>query len=125
MLEPRTLRLRESMMILDGGAGAELPDGKGGPVLAGPEAIFIAGRVAADADTVVRFADELGCPHGFVEAYSGVLATPDRRVRLVTVTDDLLTEVPVAGASTKVTIYVDDRTEPDQVVLALTAPDTP
>jgi len=65
MTELQTLRLRESMVILDGGAGAALPDGKGGPVLAGPEAVFIAGRVATDAATVVRFVEEAACPDGF------------------------------------------------------------
>ena len=120
------MKVRESMMILDGGEGSALPDGKGGPVLAGPEAIFIAGRPAADAETVVRFADEVSCPSGFVEAYAGVLATPARLVRLVTATDDLLlAEVPVAGLSTRINVYVDDPTEPDEVVLALTAADAP
>lgn len=34
--------VRESMFVLDGGLDAELPTGSGGPVLAGPEAVFIA-----------------------------------------------------------------------------------
>lgn len=34
----------ESMFIVDGGVNAELPSGSGGPVLAGPKAIFVAGQ---------------------------------------------------------------------------------
>jgi hypothetical protein len=41
------IEARETIFILDGGADAELPSGAGAVVVAGPEAIFVAGRVAA------------------------------------------------------------------------------
>lgn len=108
------------MLILDGGPDAELPPGSGGPVLAGSEAIFIGARVDADAETSVRLTQGTGSrPGQLVEAYSGVLETPERVVRLVNVTGDVLADLPVPAERTHVVIYLSDLEEPDQVVVAV------
>ena len=115
------VRARESMFILDGGVDAQLPAGSGGPVLAGPEAIFVAGRVAADAPTLVRigsFADHAE----LVAAFAGEIATPDRVLRLLNVTGDVLAQVPVDGEVTPVEIYVTDLDEPDEIVVTFGSP---
>jgi hypothetical protein len=54
VMDPFRVEAFESMFIVDGGPEASLPPGSGGPILAGPEAIFIAGRIGFDAPTVVR-----------------------------------------------------------------------
>lgn len=116
------IQARETMFILDGGDGAELPSGSGGPVLAGPEAIFVAGRVAADAPTLVRIGiGSLGQQGDLVCAYAGELATPDRVVRLLNVTGDALAEVPVKNEVTLVEIFLTDVDEPDEIFVALDA----
>jgi hypothetical protein len=114
------IQARESMFIFDGGLDAELPAGSGGPVVAGPKAIFVAGRVAADAPTALR----IGSPGGqgeLVRAYVGDLATPERVLRLVTVTGHVLAEVPVTGEVISVEIFLSDLDEPDEIFVALGA----
>ena len=101
------------MFILDGAVDAQLPSGSGGPVLAGPEAIFVAGRVAADAPTRVRIGS-LGGQDDLVWAYAGDLATPARTLRLLNVMGDVLAEVPVDEEVTPIEIYLTDLDEPDE-----------
>ena len=113
------LKVRESILILDGGPDAELPPGSGGPILAGPEAIFVGVRVDVDAETSVRLTEIGTPPAGLVEAYRGTLQTPDRVVRLVNVTGDVLAEVPVRNEQTPVVIFLSDLEEPDEVVVSL------
>jgi hypothetical protein len=112
------IQARETMFILDGGADAALPSGSSAPVLAGPEAVFVAGRVAADAPTLVRIGS-LGQPRDFVRAYAGDLATPDRVLRLVNVAGDVLAEVPVKEEVTRIEIFLTDLEEPDEIFVAL------
>ena len=112
------VRANESMFILDGGLDAELPAGSGGPILAGPEAIFVAGRVAADAPTLVRIGPP-GKAEQLVKAYAGELATPDRVLRLVNVDGDVFAEVAVPDVSTPLEIYLTDLEEPDEIYVAL------
>ena len=109
---------RESIFILDGGADAELPAGSGGPVLAGPQAIFVAGRVAPDAPTIVRIGSRRDQGE-LVAAYAGHLATPDRLLRLLNVGGDVLAQVPVDCQVTPIEIYVSDLDEPDEISVAL------
>ena len=87
-------------------------------MLAGPEAIFVAGRVAADAPTIVRFGSRRDQDQ-LVAAYAGRLATPDRLLRLVNVGGDVLAQVPVDCKFTTIEIYVSDLDEPDEIVVAL------
>ena len=114
-------RAHESMFILDGGLDAELPAGAGGPILAGPEAIFIGGRVAADASTLVRIGSS-GDQGDLVTAYTGDLATPDRVLRVLNVMGDVLAEVPVNDTITPLEIYLTDLEEPDEIFVAVGRP---
>jgi hypothetical protein len=110
----------ESMFILDGGPNAGLPSGSGGPVLAGPEAIFVAGRVAVDAPTVLR----VGGPGGqgsLVPAYSGVLSTPDQVLRVLNIDQVVLGEVRVPDSLTPISIFLTDLEEPDEIYVAISS----
>jgi len=106
------------MLILSGSIEATLPDGSGGPVLAGPEAIFIAGRVVADAPTLVRIGPP-GTNGDHVSAYAGTVATPDLMLRLETVEGDLLGQASVVGSVTPIEIYLTDLEEPDEIFVAV------
>lgn len=112
------IEAHESMFVLDGGPDAALPDGSGGPILAGPEALFVAGRVAADAPTVLRVGQP-GGQEALVLAYEGLLATPDRRLRVVTVLGDVLGEVAVPNDETPVQVFLSDLEEPDLIFVAV------
>ena len=108
------------MFILDGGLDSQLPSGSGGPVLAGPEAIYVAGRVAADAPTLVKIRS--GKPDSateLVRAYAGDLATPDRVLRLLDVTGNVLAEVSVNETVTPIEIFLTDLDEPDEIFISL------
>jgi hypothetical protein len=106
------------MFILDGGREAGLPSGSAGPILAGPEAIFIAGRVAADAPTLVRIGPP-GTQGQLVKAFAGDLATPDRTLRVVNVSGNVLAEVEVRSSVTPLEIYLTDLDEPDEIFVAI------
>ena len=112
------IHARETIFVLDGGSDAALPRGSAMPVLVGPEAVFVAGRVAADAPTLVR----IGPPRlrdDLVRAYVGALATPQRVLRVVTVTGDVLAEVSVGDEITRIEIFLSDLEEPDEIHVAL------
>jgi len=115
------LTVRESMVIVDGGEHAELPGGSGGPVLAGDEAIFVAGRVAADAPTLIRIGDEVATD-GLVLAYSGSIRTSDGILRIASIEGHELVSVPVPTARTTVRIFLTNLQEPDEIAISI-APD--
>lgn len=118
-----TLRIvaHQSMFILDGGPEADLPPGSGGPVLAGPEAIFVAGRIEFDAPTTLRVGEPGG--HGdLLHAYSGGLATPHRILRVVSVEQEVLGEVSVPAEHSTVSIFLSDFEEPDEIFVAVEPP---
>lgn len=114
------LTISESMFILDGSTEALLPDGFGGPVLAGEEAIFVAGRVAADAPTHVMIGSATP-PASLSLTYSGRLLTPEYVIRLTNVTGDLLAELAVRTPVSLVRIYLDDPIEPDEIFVQVEA----
>lgn len=106
------------MVILDGGPDALLPDGSGGPVLAGDEAIFIAGRVAADAPTLIRLGDT-GESNALLLAYSGRLATPLGLVRITSVMGNVLATAAVVTPEAAVSVYLSDFDEPDEILICI------
>jgi hypothetical protein len=110
--------VHESMFILDGGPAAQLPRGSGGPVLAGPEAVFVAGRVESDAPTLFRIGQP-GGEAGLILAHSGSLATPRCRLRVVSVAQEVLGEVSVPGPRTSILIYMTDLDEPDEIFVCI------
>lgn len=116
------LEVRVSMFVLDGGPNAALPEGSGGPILAGREAIFVAGRVELDAPTIFR----VGAPggdSGLILGFSGSILTPRRILRVVTVEQEVLGELSVPRATTFLNIYLSDLVEPDEVFVAVGARD--
>lgn len=117
------IEVHESMVVLDGGLDAELPEGSGGPVLAGPEAVFVAGRVAADAPTVIRL-EHPGDEGDLVLAYEGEIETPERRLRVANVLGDLLGEVMVASVRSRIQIHLSDFDEPDEILVVVQAQDS-
>lgn len=112
------LEVRASMFTIEGDPDAELPDGPGGVVLAGPEAIFVAGRVAADAPTMLRIGTSADAGD-LVLAYAGEVATPNGVLRVVNTEEDLLAQVDVPTPSTRVAIYLTNLVEPDEILVAL------
>jgi hypothetical protein len=114
------LTVAESMFVLDGGPDALLPDGSGGPVLAGDEAIFVAGRVAADAPTHV-IVTTAAPPSSLSLAYSGWLSTPEAVIRLANVYGDVLAAIEVDEPVSYVRIYLDDLVEPDEIFVQVEA----
>lgn len=118
MMTALQLQVCASMLILDGGPDAALPVGSGGPILAGTEAIFIAGRVESDASTKVR----IGIPGEegqLLHAYTGQLLTPLRQLRVVSVEGESFGEVTVPDPVTSVSIYLTDFEEPDEIFVAV------
>jgi hypothetical protein len=109
---------RETMFVLDGGPDAHLPQESGGPVVAGPQAIFVAGRVSADSTTLVRIGPS-ETPSQLVKAYEGDLETPHRTLRLLNVTGEVILAVQVHDVVTRVRIYLTDLEEPDEIFVAV------
>jgi hypothetical protein len=114
------LSLNESMLILDGGLLSDLPEGSGGPLLAGPEAIFIGTRIDVDAPTrlmvVTAVPDSLG---PLVEGFAGNLASPVQVLRVANVFGDEYITIPVSISLTGVQILLSNFEEPDLVVIVV------
>lgn len=120
-MNPFNTEVHQSMFIVDGGPDAELPPGTRVPVLAGPEAIFVAGRIEFDAPTVFRMGPT-GGERDLVHAYTGEIATPQRALRVVTIDGEVLGQVSVPQTQTRVSIYVTDFDEPDEIYVAVELP---
>ena len=123
-MDRMSLEVRASMILLAGDEDAELPpepdDEEVHVVLPGPEAIYVSGRVEFDAATLIRIADRATADVGdLTHAYSGELATPDRRLQILSTDFDVLGQVDVPTTSTLVSIYLTDLVEPDEILVAL------
>lgn len=114
-----TVECHETVVILDGGPDAAIAQGDSWPVVAGPESILIAGRIAADSPTIVRIGEE-GRKSDFVLAYQGRLATPRRELRLVSAElGNVLGMVEVPDEVTELQIFLTDLDEPDEIYVEL------
>lgn len=127
-MERLRIKVNASMVLIAGDVGASLPpepdDAEGtnrsvpSAVVAGPEAIFVSGRVEYEAPTLIRIGDH-DETDGLVLAYTGELATPDGRLQILNMDFDVLGEVQVSAGLTSLSIYLNDLVEPDEVVIAL------
>lgn len=112
------------MILIAGDWDVELPEdpAEGGVhvVVAGPEAIYVSGRVQYDAPTLIRIGDETESTEDLTRAYEGVIATPDRRLQIMDMETEVLGEVPVAADQTRISVFLSDLREPDEILLVLT-----
>lgn len=127
-MERLRIEVNASMVIIAGDEDAELPpdpddtdDANGaGPsaVVAGPEAIFVSGRVQYDAPTLIRVGDRDEAAD-LTLAYTGNLATPDGRLQILNMDFDVLGEVGVPAGPTSLSIYLSDLVEPDEILVVV------
>lgn len=115
------LTINVSMFVLDGGPNALLPSGSGGSILAGGEAVFVAGRVACDAPTRIRVARSAP-PASLALAYSGWLSTPDAVLRVSGVDNERIAEMVVDATNIYLRIYLDNQDEPDEIFVQVGGP---
>lgn len=128
-MERLRIKVDGSMVLVAGHGGAQLPpepdDAEGtnrstpSAVVAGPEAIFVSGRVEHEAPTLIRIGDHDEAD-GLELAYTGVLATPEGRLQILDMDFHLLGEVDAPAGVTSLSIYLDDIVEPGEILIALT-----
>lgn len=109
------------LLIMDRSVGRIPESMAGGPVAHTRSCVAIGTRSGQDGTTHVTL--ECGSRHAARETpvFDGVLHTPDRRVAVCSVLDDVILEVEVATDRTRVLILANDYTEPDEIRILVSA----
>ncbi|MGH9928120.1 MAG: hypothetical protein ACREA9_02720 [Pyrinomonadaceae bacterium] len=109
-----------SVVLLSDAMGGEIPPTMHGKTISATDSCVAVGCMAED-DGETEFTlgtlSELERPEP--PAYQGVLKTPSRRVVLRSVLGGELLSLRVNGDVTRVTIWTNDISEPDHVVVAV------
>lgn len=115
-----TFTLHESMFVLDGHDQAHLPDSAPGPIVAGPEAVVVFGRVSADAPTAFEMRSAVGADRGaLIPAYLGLIDTPDLELRVSTAHGHVLGTIPTTAVVSHIEVLLTDLHEPDKILVLI------
>lgn len=109
-----------SVVLVSDGSGGEIPKSMHGSVIAATDTCVAIGCLAEDdAETTFTLAPLSELDRREKPAFEGMLRTPKHRVVVRTVTGQQLLEVPVQQELTRIKIWVNDASEPDNVVIGV------
>ena len=107
------------ILVCDVGGG-EVPKTMSGAVVAATTTCIAVGCLSEDdGQTEFTLAPLSEVDRGEKPAFDGMLLTPQHRVVLRSVLGQQLLELPVTQELTKIKIWVNDPTEPDNVVVGV------
>lgn len=118
--QTRTLRLPNSLLLVQDSAAAEPPDSFSGRLItASPTCIAIGTLSEADGETTVRLVDSNERALPALEEFVGELDTPSRYILVSTVDGQEIMRQLVEEAKVRVRIYVSHSVEPDDVAVVI------
>ena len=110
-----------SVLIMDRSVG-QIPDSlMGGLTAFTPTCVAIGTRSEHDGDTRVTLEENDGSSCRGVPAFDGVLDTPDRKIAVCSVLDDVIFELPVPAERTRVRIWANDASEPSEIYIVVSS----
>ncbi|MBB3344740.1 hypothetical protein [Luteimonas sp. RC10] len=118
MKESVALSPQNSLILVMGHELGEIPDYFGSELVAATGSCLAIGTLAApDGETAITFADSTEDIEGVELVYDGVLSTPNKEVAVCDVLGEKLIVMPSAASFTRIKIFANDLTEPDQIVI--------
>ena len=112
-----------SLILIDGGSNAEIPNSMGGKrISATPSCIAVGTLSQQDGETYIVLTDELKSPMadgGFHIAYTGQLQTPNREILIENVLGDVILKMPTKEQHTKISVLSNHDSEPDKLVIII------
>lgn len=120
MIASKRLAPPNSVILVMDGAGGNPPESmKGSAITYTPTCIAIGCLSEVDGETTITLGavEELAIPSQ--PLFEGTLRTPSRRVSVRSVLWDAILETNVPADVTKVTVWTNDASEPDEVRIGL------
>jgi hypothetical protein len=123
-VEARLHPLNSLLLVLDS-SSRDLPESMGGQlVAASTSSVAVGTRSEADGPTTVRITDEeegqvKQATHPLLLAFEGKIDTPSARLVVESVLGERYMEFPWAPTEAELRIWVNDLTEPDEIVISL------
>lgn len=102
------------VLVMDPSIG-QLPDGRAGPIAATSTCIAIGTRSEYDGTTRISIGDMLASGSGREPVFEGVLETPGGRIAVCSVFDEVILEIPIELARTRVQIWANDQSAPSEI----------
>jgi hypothetical protein len=123
MLVTQSLAPGNSLLLIMDRDATGIPESMGSkPVVATPSCIAVGTRSEADGNTSITLTDE-NCTasgnrqRGLRKAFSGVLETPKRELVVRTVLLQTVAKLPVAEAQTRIEVFTNHESEPDNICI--------
>jgi hypothetical protein len=109
-----------SLILVAGSRGAEIPISMGESIVASTDSCIAVGcRPEIDGDTEFTLGETHEVDPGDHPTFRGILKTPNRRIALRSVIGQTILETPVPEQQTIVRVWVNDPSEPDQVIVGI------
>jgi hypothetical protein len=109
---------RNSVVLVEDSCGGQVPDSMNHSVVAATDSCIAVGcRAEDDGDTEITLGDALSVGTDEEPIFVGLVRTPSRKLSIRTVDEISLLEVSVPSAETRVSIWVNDRSEPDRIAI--------
>jgi len=108
------------ILVMDRTIGV-IPDAMGGGLVAATSSCVAVGTLSEyDGETSISLSDE-GKALGFdsTPVFDGMLETPSKVLSICTVLNDVLLELGVPSEKTRVRIWANDVSEPDNIVVVV------
>ena len=109
-----------SMIFVEDSRGGRIPDSMNQSLISATESCIAVGCQAEDdgeTEIVLGYCNNVDT--GELPVFDGVLQTPSRKLVVRTVLGTTLLEMPVPRAETKLRVWANDRTEPDQIAVGI------
>ena len=120
MAQCRRLAPVNSLIFIAGGHRVRPPDGlELQTIAADAHCISVACLMWQDGETLVGLGDALDLQRPEVPAFDGMLETPDQTVLVSTVEREVILEQKVPDTRTRVRLWINSPSEPDEVVIGL------
>jgi hypothetical protein len=109
-----TVRPPNALVLVVGGRIVDVPISMMGSVVSATRSCIAIGTThPMDGSVLINLTTTK--PNDSATAYDGLLDTPERKVAVTSVENDVYASVPVAARRSRVRIVVDDPTEPTRV----------
>lgn len=107
-----------SIFFIEDAAGGELPliDGRAPRIWASQRGIIVGCLSFMDGETEFTASDSADDAARSVPTFSGEIATPGRLIEVSTSEREVLLRIPVAGATTRVRIWTNHPSEPNEIL---------
>jgi hypothetical protein len=121
MMQSATIEPSNGIVFLTGGWSDDIPEVEDmlRPAWATPSTIIVKCRLDVDGPTTIVFGDAFDVGLARKPDFDAMLETPDRKVEVSDVGDDIILAQPVSSARTRVRIWASHPRWPEEVRIGL------